>query len=239
MNFLNLKKLYSTLWAASTTTLLGLGLILPEDAEAVTFRLSWTGQTLGYSAEGSFSYDETQNYQGGIVRKEDLESFDISFFDPDGNLIQAFPDNHLTLPEFNFNYVISSGEILQEELWNEAEGLNVGGIRGEGLNFWSLPNPKADLFPDGEPSPHVHFTDWGNEFPDLPIGFTGARSHLDIAFFTRTTAEVLNDPTAGDQLGQKLIATKVSEPTSVSVLLGLGAVGLALVNKSQHQRQSK
>ena len=30
-------------------------------AQAVTFQLSWTGQILGYQAEGSFSYDETQD----------------------------------------------------------------------------------------------------------------------------------------------------------------------------------
>ncbi len=220
-----MKKLYSKLLTASVV-FLSYGLISPDSAEAVTFDLSWTGQTLGYSANGSFSYDQTQNYADGIVRKQDLESFDISFFDPDGNLIQAFPDNHLALAEFNFNFDTSNNTILQEGVWNEADGLNVGGIRGEELNFWSAPNPKADLFPDDKPSPHVHFTDWGNEFPDLPIGFTGRRTHLDIAFFTRTTAEVLNDPTAGDMFGQKLIATKVPEPNLTSVLLGLGLVGV-------------
>ncbi|MGB3404386.1 MAG: hypothetical protein WBA77_17005 [Microcoleaceae cyanobacterium] len=220
-----MKKLYSRLLTASIVCL-SYGLISPNSAEAVTFDLSWTGQTAGYSANGSFSYDETQNYADGIVRKQDLESFDISFFDPDGNLIQAFADNHLILPEFNFNFNTSNNTIFQEGVWNEADGLNVGGIRGEELNFWSAPNPKVDLFPDGEPSPHVHLTDWGSEFPDLPIGFTGRRSHLDIAFFTRTAAEVLNDPTAGDALGEKLIATKVPEPNLTLALVGLGIIGI-------------
>ena len=37
-------------------------------AQAATFRISWTGQILGYSAEGSFRYDDAQTYENGIVR---------------------------------------------------------------------------------------------------------------------------------------------------------------------------
>lgn len=83
----------------------------------------------------------------------------------------------------------------------------------------------VDLFPnDNNPSPHVHLTDWANEFPDLTEGFTrGKRPHLDIAFFTRTRAEVLDDANAGEELGQFLIATKVPEPTGI---LSLGMLGL-------------
>ncbi|MEL6131705.1 MAG: PEP-CTERM sorting domain-containing protein, partial [Cyanobacteria bacterium J06628_4] len=37
---------------------IGAALSLGAPAQAVTFRLSWTGQILGYSAEGQFSYDD-------------------------------------------------------------------------------------------------------------------------------------------------------------------------------------
>ena len=50
------------------------------------------------------------------------------------------------------------------------------------------------------------------EYPDLPRGF---RRHLDVAFFSVTTEELLNNPTAGDEVGQRLVATKIPEPTSV------------------------
>ena len=71
--------------------------------QAATFRISWTGQILGYNAEGRFRYEDAQTYENGIVRGDDLEAFDIAFYDPQGNLIQAFEDNHLTYPGFNFN----------------------------------------------------------------------------------------------------------------------------------------
>ncbi len=38
----------------------GLSLFTISPAQAAAFRLSWTGQILGYSAEGNFRYDDTQ-----------------------------------------------------------------------------------------------------------------------------------------------------------------------------------
>ena len=195
-------------------------------AQAVTFQLSWTGQILGYRAEGSFSYDETQDYDNGIVRKDNLESFDIAFFDPEGNLIKEFIDNHLTYPDFNFNFDTKTATILQDGFFNEPNGIDIGEFaltdedEAEGLNFWS-----AAPILDGVAIPHVHLTDWGDDFPDLDIGFG---RHLDVAFFTRTTAQLLGDPTAGDEFGQPMIASRVPEPTS---LLGLGLVSLMVLGK--------
>ncbi|MDJ0597713.1 MAG: PEP-CTERM sorting domain-containing protein [Crocosphaera sp.] len=199
-----------------TVTCLSLGLVTANSAEAVTFNLHWTGQTLGYQLKGSFSYDENQVNNDGIVRKEDLTSFDVAFIDPDGNTFKEFFDNHLTSSDFNFNFDTNTKQILQTGFWDQPDGISIGGMRGQGVNFFSAPDPVADLFPDGDPSPHVHLTDWVDEFPQLPKGFTrGAKDHLDIAFFTRTRAEVLNDPNAGEELGQFLTATPVPEPTGV------------------------
>lgn len=196
-------------------------------AQAVTFKLSWTGQILGYRAEGSFSYDETKDYENGIVRKDDLESFDIAFFDPEGNLIKEFIDNHLTYANFNFNFDTTTRTILQDGFYDEPNGIDIGEyvfdpVNGlaDGLNFWS-----AAPAPNGVPIPHVHLTDFGNDFPNLEIGFFG---HLDVAFFTLTTAELLDEPAAGDEFGQRMIASKVPEPTS---LLGLGLVSLIGLGK--------
>ena len=211
-------------FAIAVGTTLSLGILAP--AQAATFRISWTGQILGYSAEGRFSYDDTQTYENGIVRGDDLEAFDIAFYDPQGNLIKEFEDNHLTYAGFNFNFDTQTQEILQDGSFSEPNGIDIGEytvlfddagepIGATGLNFWS-----AAPVQDGESVPHVHLTDFGNEFPELPIGFG---SHLDVAFFTRTRAQLLDDPDAGDQLGQRMIATQVPEP---GTLAGLGAIAL-------------
>ncbi|MBE7382264.1 MAG: PEP-CTERM sorting domain-containing protein [Leptolyngbya sp. SIO1E4] len=203
-----------------------LSLLIINPAQAATFRIEWTGQILGYSAEGRFSYDDTQAFEDGIVRGDDLDAFDIAFYDPQGNLIEEFEDNHLTYSGFNFNFDTQTGEILQDGFFNEPNGIDIGEYTvlfdeaGEptgatGLNFWS-----AAPAPEGEPIPHVHLTDFGNEYPDLPIGFG---SHLDVAFFTRTRAQLLDDPGAGDQLGQRMVAIQVPEP---GALVGLGAIAL-------------
>ncbi|MEM9907965.1 MAG: PEP-CTERM sorting domain-containing protein [Cyanobacteria bacterium P01_D01_bin.44] len=203
-----------------------LSLFTLAPAQAATFRLSWMGQILGYSAEGQFSYDDAQTYENGIVRGEDLEAFDIAFYDPQGSLIQEFEDNHLTYAGFNFNFDTQTGEILQDGFFDEPNGIDIGEytvlfdeagepIGATGLNFWS-----AAPVVDGEPIPHVHLTDFGGEFPGLPVGFG---THLDVAFFTRTRAELLDDPGAGEQLGQRMVATQVPEP---GALVGLGAIAL-------------
>lgn len=184
-------------------------------AEAITYRLDWTGQFLGYQIEGTFSYDENEIPADGIISQENLESFDVEFLTPEGDLIKSFEDNHLAFPEFNFNFDTNTGEILQQGRWDEPDGITIGEARGEGLSFWSIDDlgPTAPFdFPDGLPSPHVHLTDFAGEFPDLPLGLG---SNLDVAFFTRTRAEILGDPDAGDILGQQLMATAVPEPVTM------------------------
>ncbi|MEM1370242.1 MAG: 2OG-Fe(II) oxygenase family protein [Cyanobacteria bacterium P01_H01_bin.15] len=210
--------------AIAFTAVLSLCHLAP--AQAATFRISWTGQILGYSAEGEFRYDDSKTYENGIVRGDDLDKFDVAFYDPQGNLIQAFKDNHLNYPGFNFNFDTQTNEILQDGFFNEPNGVDIGEytvlfneegepIGATGLNFWS-----AAPAPQGVPIPHVHLTDFGNEFPDLPVGFG---PHLDVSFFTLTRAELLGDPEAGDQIGQKMIATPVPES---GALVGLGAIVL-------------
>ena len=218
---------------------IGAVLSLGAPAQAATFSLSWTGQILGYSAEGQFSYDDAQTYEDGIVRGDDLEAFDIAFYDPQGSLIQAFEDNHLTYSGFNFNFDTQTGEILQDGSFGEPNGIDIGEYTvlfdeaGEptgatGLNFWS-----AAPVVDGVPIPHVHLTDFGNEFPELSIGFG---RHLDVAFFTRTRAQLLDDPGAGEQLGQRMIATQVPEP---GALVGLGEIALLARRLQRSKGQAK
>ena len=70
-------------------------------------------------------------------------------------------------------------------------------------------------------------------YQQLPVGFG---SHLDVAFFTRTRAQLLDDPGAGDQLGQRMIATQVPEP---GALLGLGAIALLARRLQRSRGQAK
>ncbi len=192
------------------------------------FNFDWMGQIAGFSVEGQFSYDSNQSYEDGIVREEDLKSFDISFFDPNGNLLKTYEDNHLTFPEFNFAFDTNTSEILQDGAFLEADGINVGEKTaiGEdkftGLNLWSRPalNSLGEV-----PPPHLHFDDWSDEF-NLPLGFG---SHEDVAFFTRTTQELIDTGRAGEtyvdqlqdslgEVGQKIEVTAVepNNPTEES-----------------------
>ena len=161
----------------------------PPPTEEATFDFEWTGQVAGFSIEGTFGYDASQTYEDGIVREADLTDFDVSFFDPDGNLLRTYEDNHLTFPEFNFAFDTETQEILQDGYFLGSEGINIGektpvGDGFSGLNFWSRPefNSQGEV-----PPPHVHIDDWADEF-GFPLGFS---SHEDVAFFTRTTGELL------------------------------------------------
>ena len=168
-----------------------------ETTEETVFNFEWTGQIAGFSAEGQFSYDEDESIENGIVREEDLTSFDISFYDPEGNLLKTYEDNHLTFDEFNFAFDTETNEIIQNGVYFGPTGLNVGEKTAvgddefTGLNLWSIPpyNPQGEV-----PPPHLHFDDWGDEF-DFPPAFV---YHEDVAFFTRDNEELLETGNVGE-----------------------------------------
>ena len=194
------------------------------EAEPAVFEFTAQGQIAGWQAEGQFSYDASQTYEDGIVREEDLLSFDISFFDPEGNLLRTYEDNHLTFAEFNFAFDTNTGELLQDGEFTGDSGFNFGEKTATGtdeftgLNLFSRPA----LNPFGEvPPPHFHFDDWGDEF-EFPIGFG---SHEDVSFFTQTTQELLDTGRVGDayrdnvasdlnETGQRIEVTPVIEAES-------------------------
>ncbi len=126
-----------------------------ESTEETVFNFEWTGQIAGFSADGQFSYNEDRSIEDGIVREEDLNSFDISFYDPEGNLLRTYENNHLTFSEFNFAFDTETNEILQDGVYFGPTGLNVGEKTavgdGEftGLNLWSIPpeNPQGEVLP--------------------------------------------------------------------------------------------
>ncbi|MEL6137142.1 MAG: PEP-CTERM sorting domain-containing protein [Cyanobacteria bacterium J06628_6] len=213
---------------------IALAFTIPAQASAVVFTFDWSGQIAGFSVSGDFGYDETQSYTDGIVRTNNLDFLNISFFAPDGTLLRTYDNNHLD-PGVNFNFDTNSEEILQSGSYNEPDGLSIGGVNydresgndpamAEGLSFWSKP-PRSS-------TPHLHIDDWADEF-GFPIGFS---SHEDVSFPTRTTQELIDTGRVGEaylppngqpvvppnEAGQFAQVTKVPEPVSTVGLLGLG-----------------
>lgn len=196
--------------------------------EIAVFEFAANGQIAGFQAIGQFSYDANEVDASGIVREEDLISFDISFFDPEDNLLRTYEDNHLTFPEFNFAYDTNTGELLQDGEFTGEEGFNfgektaIGEDEFTGLNLFSRPalNPFGEVPPD-----HFHFDDWSDEF-NFPVAFG---SHEDVSFFTQTTQELIdtgrvgdayNDAIASDldETGQKIEVIQIIEPDLQDVI---------------------
>lgn len=214
---------------------LALSLAIPARAEAITFNFDWTGQIAGFQVSGTFGYDETQSYLDGIVRTNDLDFLNISFFAPDGTLLRTYTDNHLD-PGVNFNFDTRTQEILQAGSYNESDGLNLGAPNfdresgndpslASGLSFWSKP-PRSS-------TPHLHIDDWADEF-GFPLGFS---SHEDVSFPTITTQQLIDTNRVGaaylppngqpvtplNETGQFAQVTAVPEPTSLLGLLGISS----------------
>ncbi|NES07878.1 MAG: PEP-CTERM sorting domain-containing protein [Okeania sp. SIO2F4] len=187
--------MYHYFKTAVITLSTALSILISTVAKAITFQFDWTGQIAGFRVTGLFSYDETQSYTDGIVRTNDLDFLNVSFFDPQGNLLRTYTDNHLDAG-VNFNFDAQTKQILQSGTYFDADGINIGdGSRSDGLTFRSKP-PQSS-------TPHVHVDDWMDEF-GFPLGFS---SHEDVAFPTRTTQELIDTGRVGE--------TYVDELTSV------------------------
>ncbi len=226
--------------------LLSLETLNLQPAQAVTFGLDWTGQFGGYAVKGLFSYDEKDIPEDGVIRKEHLTSFDVGFYNPDGSLIEEFIDNHLTYPEFNFNFDTKTNTILQDGRYDSPTGIDIGFAKNvsgfpkgtivtgvpEGIAFWtSGPVPNLGI--------HVHLSGYGEEYSQLPITFHGLMDFLDISLYTLTQRQALEvvgqDGSSADnvQLGQTLQAVPVPESSSELglILFGFGSFGARLLHK--------
>lgn len=180
------------------------------------YDFEWTGQIARFSVEGSFSYYDHQIGADGIVNTDELSSLEVNFFGPDGTLLKTYTDNHLD-EGVNLNFDPETQEILQDGVFSEADGFNIGdGTRSDGLTFWSKPFEEA--------VPHVHIDDWQDEF-GFPIGFS---SHEDVGFFTRTTQDLVDtgrvgetylgeieaDPDRLEEVGERIEVTSLRPPVS-------------------------
>ncbi|WP_392535859.1 PEP-CTERM sorting domain-containing protein [Nostoc sp. C117] len=83
---------------------LGLSLLEAVPVHALTLNFDWTGNA-GYSARGSFSYDETQGYT--TIDNSKLQSITVSFFDPSKKLLNSFApvtNGSIVYDFLDFNY---------------------------------------------------------------------------------------------------------------------------------------
>lgn len=178
-------------------------LINVSSADAASYQIDWLGDQ-GYSAKGQFSYDD--NFLGSIVTKDQLTDFAISFFNPEGSLLQNFnydfPQSDST---FNFNFDTVTETILQTGNFDTSNGFDLGidfARDVTGLNFYTYLNteqglPTAKIFLKDDLSPEVCDT-----YPNCRL-----------------------------DLGGELTATAIPEPSAIFGLLVLGLMNKVLKKK--------
>lgn len=142
-------QIQATLAVAAVTSIATLANI--SSADAASYRLDWTGSQ-GYSAQGRFNYDNI--FQGSVITRDQLRRFDISFFDPQGTLLQSFkysfPNPNST---FNFNFDTVTGTVLQTGSFDTPNGFDLGidfNTTSAGLSFYTYQG--ADLSALGLPT---------------------------------------------------------------------------------------
>jgi hypothetical protein len=112
-------------------------------ANAALFGLNWEGNQ-GYSAKGQFSYSDS--LAGSVINQNQLDSFSISFFNPNGSLLQTFSYNFSSpstshSSNFNFNFNTVTQTVLQSGSFDAANGFDLGdnpNFDGSGLLFYTL-----------------------------------------------------------------------------------------------------
>ncbi|WP_242055424.1 hypothetical protein [Nostoc flagelliforme] len=94
-----------------------------SSADAASYKLDWLGDQ-GYSAEGQFSYNDS--FLGSIVTKDQLTDFAISFFNPEGSLLQNFNyDFPQSDSAFNFNFDTVTETVLQTGNFDTSNGFDL------------------------------------------------------------------------------------------------------------------
>lgn len=213
MRLLQLKRLLAGCFAS--LALLGVSTNAAQASHracvVAAYEFYWGGQIAGFLVNGRFSFHKNGAADNGIIREDDLLSFRVSFFDPHGNHLRTYKNNHdkSLYPTFNFAFDTLTKEILQDGTWNvddDNRRFRNGFLMGEGdpdlrgtpgsqigLAFWSRPGD--------DKVPHLHVDDWDleNGAPGegefgFPIGFS---SHEDVAFLTKTTQDRIDTGKVG------------------------------------------
>lgn len=204
-------KIKATVAVAAFSSMSMATLIHVPSADAASFELNWLGDK-GYSAKGQFGYDDS--LEGSIVTKDQLTDFAISFFDPQGTMLQNFNyDFPQTDSTFNFNFDTVTKTVLQTDNFDTSNGFDLGidfATDVEGLDFYTYLNaeqglPTAKIFLKDDLSPEVCDT-----YPDCRL-----------------------------DLGGQLTATAIPEPGAISGLLVVGLLSRVLKKKPASTLDSK
>ncbi|HBL09875.1 MAG TPA: PEP-CTERM sorting domain-containing protein, partial [Cyanobacteria bacterium UBA11162] len=128
----NLLNKISATVTASAVLAMALALETANPAQAIEFNFSWKGDA-GYSALGTFNYDETTApliiSESGIGPTDYLDSLSVSFFDPSNTLLGTY--NTVTggvsnSPFFAFNFDTST-----KSLFGNLDVAGGGLVKGE------------------------------------------------------------------------------------------------------------
>ncbi|MEM7079779.1 MAG: hypothetical protein AAF513_14245 [Pseudomonadota bacterium] len=209
-------KLIGLLSLVAMTVLPGSALARNNYCAIATYDFHWSGQIAGFIVNGSFSYNKNEVPANGIVREEQLYGLDVRFYDPQGNLLRKYRDNHrypvddMGQPYVNFAFDTLARRLLQDGTWSvddDNRRFRNGFMMGEGNpDLRSMPGSQSGLAfwsrPADDKVPHLHVDDWNDDL-GFPIGFS---SHEDVAFLTKTTQDRIDtgkvgsayfDPAAG------------------------------------------
>lgn len=187
----------------AVAALTSIALVNVPSADAASFDLAWLGDQ-NYSAKGKFSYDDS--FSGNIVTKDQLTDFAISFFNPEGNLLQKFTYNFPNpSTSFNFNFDTVTKTVLQSDNFDTPNGFDLGSNFATdvtGLFFYTYANaeeglPEAKIFLKDDLSPEVCDT-----YPNCRL-----------------------------DLGGQLTAVAVPEPGAILGLLVVGSLSRVLKRK--------
>ncbi len=148
--------LFSKLGTIVTGSVLSLGFIQVNSAQAVVFNFEWEGNN-GYSANGSFSYDENTApetfSEDGIGQTNVLESLNVSFFDSSDTLLGSFDsvvDGISTYSFFSFNFNTKTQELFdfldvgEDTYTSNPSEFYLVGLVGFDLNLINLENGLTD-----------------------------------------------------------------------------------------------
>lgn len=150
-----MKKFLSAL-ALTTGTAFMLVLTEIAPAQAITFNFSWNGNE-GYSATGSFSYDENTApvtfSESGPGATQVLQSLNVSFFDPFNNFISAYDNvvngiSNGNYFKFNFNTVTQEIFGLIDVGGEVAGDTYLKGTVNTNLSLFQVPQSGSDTIVD-------------------------------------------------------------------------------------------
>jgi len=155
-----MKKLLSKVITAAITVALSVALALcgNNPAQAITYDFSWNGNG-GYSATGSFSYDENtapeKFSESGPGATQALQSLNVSFFNPSANLIATYNNvvNEISTGQyFKFNFNTVTKEIFGLiDLGGEVAGETyLKGTVNTDLSLYQVPQSGSDTIGDSE-----------------------------------------------------------------------------------------